>query len=49
MIDNNKILKFELSPRNLKVKKLLNQDFLIVEMKAISSANPNRNGSYFTK
>ena len=45
----NKVLKFELSPRNLKVKKLLNQDFLVVEMKAISSANPNRNGSYFTK
>lgn len=46
---DNKILKFELSPRNLKIKKLLNQDFLEVEMKAISNANPNRNGSYFTK
>lgn len=45
----NKVLKFELSPRNLKVKKLLNQDFLVIEMKAISSVNPNRNGSYFTK
>ena len=43
------ILKFDLSPKNLKIKKLLNQDFLIIEMKAISSANPNRNGSYFTK
>ena len=49
MVDKNKIVKFDLSPSNLKIKNLLNQDFLIVEMKAISNANPNRNGSYFTK
>lgn len=49
LLTENKIIKFDLSPSNLKIKNLLNQDFLIVEMKAISNANPNRNGSYFTK
>lgn len=48
-MQSNKILKFDLNARNLKVRNLLNQDFLVIEMKAISSAYPNRNNSYFTK
>lgn len=46
---NDKIIKkFELSPNNLKIKNILNQDFLMVEIYAISDMNPNRNKSYFT-
>ena len=46
---NDKVKKFELDPKTVKVKELLNKDFLEVEIKAISTANPNRNGSYFTR
>lgn len=49
MENQKNILKFDLSNKNLKIKKLLNQEFLVVEMKAISSAYPNRNMSHFTK
>ena len=49
MDNQKKIMKFDLSNKNLKIKKLLNKDFLVVEMKAISNAYPNRNMSHFTK
>lgn len=49
MDNQKKIMKFDLSNKNLKIKKLLNKDFLVVEMKAISNAYPNRNKSHFTK
>lgn len=49
MKETKNVLKFDLSSKNLKIKKLLNQDFLVVEMKAISNAYPNRNMSHFTK
>ena len=42
-------MKFELSPESLRIKSALKKDFLEIEMKAISTANPNRNGSHFTK
>ena len=42
-------MKFELSPESLRIKSALKQDFLEIEMKAISTANPNRNGSHFTR
>lgn len=45
---NNKVMKFELDPKSVKFKEILNQDFLELEIKAISTANPNRNGSHFT-
>ena len=45
----NKILKFELNPESVKIKKILRKDFLEVEMKAISTAYPNRNNSHFTR
>ena len=44
-----KTAKFELSSKDLKIKKLLEGEFLEVEIRAISSAYPNRNGSHFTK
>ena len=44
----NKTLKFDLSPRDLKIKKFLNNEFLEIEIKAVSTANPNANGSHFT-
>ena len=47
-MNNNKIVKFDLDPKSIRVKELLNQDFLEVKIKAISSANPNRNNSHFT-
>lgn len=47
-MNQNKVIKFDLDPKTLKVKELLNKDFLELEIKAISTANPNRNGSHFT-
>ena len=47
-MNENKVIKFDLDPKTLKVKELLNKDFLELEIKAISTANPNRNGSHFT-
>ena len=44
-MSENKVIKFDLDPKTLKVKELLNKDFLELEIKAISTANPNRNGS----
>ena len=46
---DNKILRFELSPENIKIKNILKKDFLEIEMKAISTAYPNRNNSHFTR
>lgn len=48
---NKKILRYDLnlSPKNLKVKNLLNQEFLSIEAKLISTQYPNLNNSYFTK
>ena len=47
-MSENKVIKFDLDPKTLKVKELLNKDFLELEIKAISTAKPNRNGSHFT-
>lgn len=44
-----KTVKFELSSKDLKIKKLLEGEFLEVEIRAISDIYPNRNGSHFTK
>lgn len=46
-----KILKFkyDMSPKNLKIKNLLNQEFLVIEARLISNEYPNRNNSYFTE
>lgn len=48
MLNNNKKLVFDVDANQIKIKKLLKKDFLELSMKAISSANPNRNMSWFT-
>ena len=44
-----KKLFLEADPNQVEIKKLLGKDFLELSMKTVSSANPNRNGSWFTK
>ena len=44
----NQRMIFELSPKQLKYKDILNKDFIELEIYAISDINPNRNGSHFT-
>jgi hypothetical protein len=46
---DRKILKFDLTNQDIRIKKILQKDFLELEIDAISTANPNRNGSHFTK
>lgn len=48
MNDEKKIMRFELSPKDIKIKNLLNQQFLYVEIDAINSMYPNLNESHFT-
>ena len=45
---NNTKLSFEVDASQIDIKPLLKKDFLELSMKAISSANPNRNNSWFT-
>lgn len=45
-IDN--VLKFDLSPRQIKFKEILNKEFIELEIWAISTIYPNRNKSHFT-
>lgn len=44
----NKVLKFELSPQNLRIKNVLRNDFIAIDVYAISDIYPNRNNSHFT-
>lgn len=39
----------EADPSQVEIKKLLGKEFLELSMRTVSSANPNRNGSWFTK
>lgn len=48
MLNNGTKMVFDVDANQIKVKKLLKRDFLELSMKAISSANPNRNMSWFT-
>ena len=45
----HQILKFDLSPKDVKIKTILNKEFLELEMYAISDIYPNRNTSTFTE
>ena len=47
-LDKNKILKFDLSNKNIKIKELLSGDFLALDVWAINNDYPNNNGSTFT-
>ena len=49
MNQSKKKLTFELSPEQLRIKTLLNREFLAVDIMAISNVYPNRNKSYFTE
>lgn len=46
---NQRVLKFELSPQDVQIKKILNKEFLELDIHAISDIYPNRNKSAFTK
>ena len=48
LLQNKKILKFDLQSKDLKIANVLNQDFLVVEIYAVSDICPNLNGSCFT-
>lgn len=43
------ILKFDLNPQDIKIKKILDKEFLELEIYAISDIYPNRNRSAFTE
>lgn len=49
MEKNSTKMFLEVDATQLELKKLVKQDFLELSMKAISSANPNRNNSWFTR
>ena len=42
------VLRFDLSPSQMKFKNILNKEFIELEIWAISDINPNRNNSHFT-
>lgn len=46
---DNKKLSFSVDAGDIDIKQLLQKDFLELSIKAISSANPNRNNSWFTR
>ena len=46
---NNTKLSFAVDASQIDIKPILKKDFLELSMKAISSANPNRNNSWFTR
>lgn len=46
---DNKILKFDLSPKDIRIKNILNKEFLELDIYAISDIYPNRNDTAFTK
>ena len=48
-MSENRFLKFDLINQDIKIKKILQKDFLELEIDSISTAYPNRNGSHFTK
>ncbi len=45
----NKKMFFEIDANQVDFKTLLSKEFLTLDIRAISSANPNRNNSWFTK
>lgn len=43
-----KILKFELSPKDVQLKRVISKEFLELEIYAVSDVYPNRNNCHFT-
>nr|DAF49050.1 MAG TPA: hypothetical protein [Siphoviridae sp. ctnpt50] len=48
MSEKNTVLQFDLTPRQIKFKDILNKEFVEMEIYAISDIDPNRNKSHFT-
>ena len=48
MEENKNILQFNLSPKQIKFKNILNKEFVEMEIWAVSDIDPNRNKSHFT-
>lgn len=48
MEENKNILQFDLSPKQIKFKNILNKEFVETEIWAVSDIDPNRNKSHFT-
>lgn len=48
-MEGKKILSFDVDASQIDIKPLLKKEFLELTMRAISTANPNRNNSWFTK
>lgn len=48
MSEKNTILQFDLTPRQIKFKNILNKEFVEMEIWAVSDIDPNRNKSHFT-
>lgn len=48
MEENKNILQFDLSPKQIKFKDILNKEFVEMEIWAVSDIDPNRNKSHFT-
>ena len=48
MGEKKNILQFDLSPKQIKFKNILNKEFVEMEIWAVSDIDPNRNKSHFT-
>lgn len=48
MGESKNILQFDLSPKQIKFKNILNKEFVETEIWAVSDIDPNRNKSHFT-
>lgn len=48
MSEKNTVLQFDLTPRQIKFKNILNKEFVEMEIWAVSDIDPNRNKSHFT-
>jgi len=48
MSEEKNILQFDLTPKQIKYREILDKEFVELEVYAISDIDPNRNGSHFT-
>ena len=48
MSEEKNILQFDLTPKQIKYREILDKEFVELEVYAVSDIDPNRNGSHFT-
>lgn len=48
MSEEKNILQFDLTPKQIKYREILDREFVELEIYAVSDIDPNRNGSHFT-